>query len=87
MDDQQKRTRTPEAMPGHDRQGDSASGGHDYDDDGALAAQTPGLDPDPIRREAGPDWPADTKGDLEADTSPGGGSGASQGNADTTTNR
>lgn len=47
-----------------------------YDDDGALAQQTPGLDPEPIRREAGPDWPAGTEGELEADTAPAGGSGA-----------
>ncbi len=40
---------------------------HGHDDDGQLAQQTPGLDPEPIRREAGPDWPASTKGDLEAD--------------------
>jgi hypothetical protein len=51
-------------------------GGDAYDDDGILAQQTPGLDPEPIRRDAGPDWPAGTKGDLEADTSPGGGSGS-----------
>jgi hypothetical protein len=48
-----------------------------YDDDGALAQQTPGLDAEEIRRDAGPDWAPGTKGDLEADTSPAGGSGAS----------
>jgi hypothetical protein len=47
-----------------------------YDDDGALAQQTPGLDPAQLRRDAGPDWPAGEKGDVEADTSPPGGSGA-----------
>ncbi len=58
-------------------QGDATTGrAGEYDDDGALAQQTPGLDPEPIREEAGPDWPAGTTGDLEADTAPGGGSGA-----------
>jgi hypothetical protein len=63
-------------LVGHDEQAGKGIGGHQYDDDGVLAAQTPGLDPEPIRREAGPDWPADKKGDLEVDPSPGGGSGA-----------
>ncbi len=39
-----------------------------YDDDGLLAQDTPGLDPEPIRRDAGPDWSSDADGDLEADT-------------------
>ncbi len=50
---------------------DSGSRGSDrgpYDDDGLLAQDTPGLDPGSIRRDAGPDWPSDTDGDLEADT-------------------
>lgn len=37
------------------------------DDDGLLARQTPGLDPEATRRAAGPDWGADAKGDLEAE--------------------
>jgi hypothetical protein len=58
-----------------------------YDDDGVLAEQTPGLDPESIRREAGPDWPADTQGDLEADTSPAGGSGTSGSDPGASSNR
>jgi hypothetical protein len=58
-----------------------------YDDDGALANQTPGLDAEDIRRDAGPDWPADTQGDLEADTSPAGGSGAGSTEPGSSTNR
>jgi hypothetical protein len=42
---------------------------------GALEKQTPGLDPDETRREAGPDWPAGTRGDLEQ-----GGSSGQDGN-------
>ena len=38
-----------------------------YDDDGTLAQQTPGLDPESIRREAGPDWAPGTTGDVEAE--------------------
>ncbi len=53
-----------------------------YDDDGALAQQTPGLDPAQLRRDAGPDWPAGEKGDVEADTSPAGGSGAGSSGSD-----
>lgn len=88
MDDLNKRPNTtPETLPDHDERADTGPGGHDYDDDGALAQQTPGLDPEPIRKEAGPDWPAGTKGDLEADTAPSSGSGASQADADTGTNR
>jgi hypothetical protein len=78
---------TPEALPGHDEQAGKGIGGPAYNDDGVLAEQTPGLDPETIRHDAGPDWPADAEGDLEADTSPGGGSGARQGGADTASNR
>ncbi|HET7027688.1 MAG TPA: hypothetical protein VFI28_08350, partial [Candidatus Limnocylindrales bacterium] len=68
-------------LAGHDEMGDKGLGGDQYDDDGLLAQQTPGLDPEPIRRDAGPDWPAGEEGDVEAETSPPGGSGAGSSNA------
>lgn len=37
----------------------------DESQEGQLVKQTPGLDPEPIREEAGPDWPPDTRGDFE----------------------
>jgi hypothetical protein len=63
-------------LAGHDEMGDKGVRDDQYDDDGILAQQTPGLDPEPIRRDAGPDWPAGEQGDVEAETSPPGGSGA-----------
>ncbi len=34
-------------------------------DEGQLEKQTPGLDPEDVREEAGPDWPPGLKGDFE----------------------